>query len=114
MATTLVQFTILEAHTYKIILPTHVAETIDEEPDLTFNGDCWEVTWGEEDEVLEISKGEEDVEYIECGKFESMTLDDDGEYVCIAVNPLPLIRAMIRTLSVDANADASRLMLDTY
>ena len=84
MATTFVQFTIIEAHTYKIILPTHVAEwykTIDEEPDLRVEGDCWEVTWGEEDEVLEIPQGEEDVEYVECRKIESMTLDDDGEFM---------------------------------
>ena len=84
MATTLVKFTIIEAHTYEIILPTHVAEWYKtnlpgEEPDLTFKDDCWEVTWGEEDEVLEIPKGEENVEYIECDGIESMTLDDDGE-----------------------------------
>ena len=82
MATTYVQFTLIEAHTFKIILPTHVAEWYktnlpDEEPDLTFNDDCWEVTWGEEDEVLEIPKGEEDVQYIECDKIEYLTVDDE-------------------------------------
>jgi len=68
MATTFVQFTIIEAHTYKFNLPKHVAEwfqLINKEPDLTINGDCWEVTWGEDDEVLEISKGEDNVEYID-------------------------------------------------
>ena len=82
MSTTRVEFTQIEAHHFTFELPTHVAEWYKtnlpgEEPELTFNDDCWEVTWGEEDEVLEIPKGEEDVQYIECDQIEYLTVDDE-------------------------------------
>ena len=81
MSTTRVEFTQIEAHHFTFELPTHVAEWYKtnlpgEEPDLTFKDDCWEVTWGEEDTVLRISKGCEQVERMELDHLEYTEIDE--------------------------------------
>ena len=84
MSTTRVEFTQIEAHHFTFELPTHVAEWYKtnrpgEEPDLTFKDDCWEVTWGEEDTVLRISKGCEQVERMELDHIEYTEIDEAEE-----------------------------------
>ena len=84
MSTTRVEFTQIEAHHFTFELPTHVAEWYKtnrpgEEPDLTFKDDCWEVTWGEEDTVLRISKGCEQVERMDMDHIEYTEIDEAEE-----------------------------------
>ena len=86
MSTTRVEFTQIEAHHFTFELPTHVAEWYKtnlpgEEPNLTFKDDCWEVTWGEEDTVLRISKGCEEVERMELDHLEFTEIDEAEEMI---------------------------------